>query len=291
MQFLYLALIFVIAGIAQAMPVEKRAGGHLFGITYTGKHPDGSCHTAPQVLTEVQRFKKNGITNIRTYAAAECNLLTNILAAFQKVDGMKVLAGVWINGDNAANQKEKSAAVKIVKGADKKFINGVMVGNEVVQSNLLSAAALAGHINDVKGQLPGVQVGTVETPDSFKPELIAAAQKLGVNIHPFFANTVTAANGVKNLHDSFNAFKAKANGKPVIVTETGWPSAGQANGAAVPSVANLQTFVKDILPVTDINYYYFESQDANWKSGGAFNVEPHWGLTDASGKSKIPQYQ
>lgn len=33
MQFLYLALVFIIAGIAQAMPVEKRAGGHLFGIT------------------------------------------------------------------------------------------------------------------------------------------------------------------------------------------------------------------------------------------------------------------
>ncbi|OAD73647.1 glycoside hydrolase family 17 protein, partial [Phycomyces blakesleeanus NRRL 1555(-)] len=99
---------------------------------------------------------------------------------------------------------------------------------------------------------------------------------LVVNIHPFFGG-VPAAEGASNLKLQYNAFASKSQNKEIYIGETGWPSAGQANGRAVPSVSNLETFVRGMMNV-NLKYYFFESVDSQWKSGGSYGVEPYWGL-------------
>lgn len=235
----------------------------------------------------IQRFKKNGIKNVRTYST-ECNQLPNILQALESAGDMKMLVGLWMDG-SSKDDEEISNAVSALSKANKNLINGVMVGNEAVQGGLMQAGELASKIKEVKGKLSGFKVGTVETPTSFDSQLLDASDMVVVNIHPFFAS-VSVDQGVSNLQQQLSSFKGKAGNKEVVVGETGWPSEGDSNGAAQPSTQNLQTYVKDILQ-TDIQYYYFETQDSDWKNGGDFNVEQHWGLLDAQGKSKIPQFQ
>lgn len=79
-----------------------------------------------------------------------------------------------------------------------------------------------------------------------------------------------------------------AQGKQVIV-ETGWPSAGQTIGAAVPGAGNAATFLKNFGTWADsrgVKYYYFEAFDELWKASREDGVGSHWGIWDQNGTLK-----
>ncbi|KAI7855252.1 glycoside hydrolase superfamily [Circinella umbellata] len=277
----------LISGLAQGMPVEKRAPGSLWGITYTAKGSDGSCHNAGQVAEAVKRFKANGIKNIRTYSQ-ECDQLPNILKAIGDNGGdMKVLAGVWTSSGDEYYQQELNKLEKNLKGANKDFIAGIAIGNEAVQNGIYSADQAAGKIHDVRGRIGGgYKFGTVDTPPAFTPAMVDASDIVWVNIHPYFGG-VTSDQAYGNLHDQLGDFRFnKAKGKRVVVGEVGWPTAGAPIGNAQPNVAGLATLVKS-LKGSDLEYYYFESHDSKWKAGQN-EIELNFGVVDQTGKSKIP---
>ncbi|CAO3646547.1 unnamed protein product [Cunninghamella blakesleeana] len=276
-------------GLVQSAPIQARGGSSLYGITYTAKHPDGSCHSAQDVLHYVTDFKKNGIMNIRTYSQ-ECDQLTNIIQAIEKVDtSMSVSAAVWIDGSSGDDEEINTLVSTLSKNKNSaKVVKSITVGNESLFSGRLSKEALIAKIQQVKKQLKNaIPVGTVETPSTFPKEVIDACDTLGVNIHPYFAK-VKAEEAGKNLEFQYNEFKNKyGHGKSIFVAETGWPSDGETNGASVPSIPNVQKFVNQLSQMNHINYYYFEAQDSNWKNGGEFGVETHFGLFNGAGKSKV----
>ncbi|KAI8341647.1 glycoside hydrolase superfamily [Chlamydoabsidia padenii] len=281
-------------GLVQSAPIKIRGNHVLSGITYTAKHPDGSCHNADQVLQYVTRFKKHGIMNIRTYSQ-ECNQLPNIIHAITSVDpSMSVTAAVWLDG-TAGDDEEISTLLETLKtvGGEKvrQVVKNIMVGNEVIYSGTLSSSALVKRIQQVKKATSsyGVPVGTVDTPTTFPSNVIDASDEIGVNIHPYFGGVAISQAGA-NLMTQYKAFvNNKSQGKSVFVSETGWPSAGNKIGASVPSVANLQSYVNQMRQMS-IPYFYFEAQDANWKGAGKDGVETHWGLYDDSGISKIASF-
>ncbi|KAI8140091.1 glycoside hydrolase superfamily [Fennellomyces sp. T-0311] len=278
MMFSFVIAFLSVAALSQAAP------GVLWGITYTAKASDGACHNADQVNNFVKRFKDNGITHIRTYSQ-ECDQLPKILKAIEKNGGgMQVLAAAWIDGDN--DEAEISALEKNVKAADYKLISGIAVGNEVVQGGVMDSAAIVGKINQVKAIFPDMNVGTVDTPAAFCPEMVDASATIYLNIHPFFGG-VPASEAFNNLKAQIDAFGVKAKGKTIVVTEVGWPTEGNAINQAQPSVEGMVTLIK-ALKASNIKYYYFESHDSKWKDGGEFGIEPHFGILDAAGNSKIP---
>ncbi|KAI9499209.1 glycoside hydrolase superfamily [Zychaea mexicana] len=287
MQFsLALLASLLIAGLVQALPT-KRDAGSLWGITYTAKGSDGSCHSAEQVSESIKRFKDNGIMNIRTYSQ-ECDQLPNILNAIQENGGdMKVLAAIWIGGDN--DDSEVSNLEKALEGANKNLISGIAVGNEAVHAGLMDASSVASRIKEIKQKFGEYKVGTVETAAGFSSDMIDASDIVWVNIHPFFGG-VSADEAVQNLQQQLSSFKGKASGKDIVIGEVGWPSEGDTNGDAKPGTDEMSTVVKALMN-SDIKYYYFESHDSKWKGGGAYNIEPHWGIVDQNGKSKISEYQ
>lgn len=96
--------------------------------------------------------------------------------------------------------------------------------------------------------------------------VIDAADWLGVDAYPYFQNT--EANGIENgetlFFDAYNATVNVAQGKPVWITETGWPVAGPASGAAVASDANAQKYWRDVacrVLGSDINVWWFTLDD------------------------------
>jgi exo-beta-1,3-glucanase (GH17 family) len=165
------------------------------------------------------------------------------------------------------------------------YISGVLVGNEILFNKVMSASQLASKINDVKSKVKshGLMVGTCEIPSSFSSATIKASDFLVVNIHPYFGQ-VPVSQAANNLVLQYNALKNTVKGKPLIVGETGWPTAGASNGQSVPSTHNLQTYVNDIQCIDkSIKYYFFDSVDTPWKAPG---VEQHWGLWKSNGGSK-----
>jgi exo-beta-1,3-glucanase (GH17 family) len=78
-------------------------------------------------------------------------------------------------------------------------------------------------------------------------------------------------------------------GKPVIITETGWPSQGESLGDAVPSAINaMKYFISTQLWSVDenIEVFYFSSFDEDWKVSNEGEVGGFWGIWDHEGKLK-----
>ncbi|KAI8331404.1 glycoside hydrolase superfamily [Chlamydoabsidia padenii] len=275
-------------GLVQAAPIQARGDNGLYGITYTARNSDGSCQSAQQVYQYVKDFKSSGIMNIRTYSQ-ECNQLTHIINAIASIDpSMSVTAAVWLDGSSGDEKEIKQLASNLKSaGSKSSVVNSITVGNEVLQSGSLSSQALISNIHKVKQVATGIPVGTVDTPGALTPSVIDASDVIGVNIHPYFSK-VDISKAASNMVEQYRSFVSKkSKGKSVYVSETGWPSAGKKNGAAVPSVANVQSYVKQLETISDVKYYYFEALDSNWKDGGDNGVETHFGLKDASGKSKV----
>ncbi|KAL8685169.1 MAG: hypothetical protein Q9218_007933, partial [Villophora microphyllina] len=103
-------------------------------------------------------------------------------------------------------------------------------------------AALAGTV------LSGKPVGHVDTWTAYvnasNSAVIEACDFIGTDAYPYFQNTMpnSIENGASLFFDAYNATVAVAQGKPVWITETGWPVSGPTENQAVASVANAKTY-------------------------------------------------
>ena len=81
-----------------------------------------------------------------------------------------------------------------------------------------------------------------------------------------------------------------ANGKKVIITETGWPSQGANLEGAFPSYENaLKYFINAQNWSNDenIEMFYFSCFDESWKVGSEGDVGAFWGLWNKDEKLKF----
>jgi exo-beta-1,3-glucanase (GH17 family) len=125
------------------------------------------------------------------------------------------------------------------------------------------------------------------------------ADSLMFTVYPFYGKVPVekAKDNTKYWYDY--AVKNIANGKPVILGEVGWPSTadpGQTleSGEAVPSVANEQKYITDMINAAKDgqvgSIFLFEAFDEPWKPGkerGGNQWEKHWGLWDDKGNPKF----
>jgi len=87
-----------------------------------------------------------------------------------------------------------------------------------------------------------------------------------------------------------NIFVPRYPGKPIVIGETGWPSApaDQPINQAVPGLANEETYIKEVTgnaPNLGDTFLY-AAFDEPWGPGGnAWG--PHWGLWDQNRNPKF----
>ncbi|KAG1295249.1 hypothetical protein G6F66_004505 [Rhizopus arrhizus] len=278
MQFISLiTLIFTLIGCLQAFPIESRSPGTFYGVTYNARHSDGSCQSASEVSDSIKLMKSNGITHIRTYSQ-ECDQLPSILKAIKaQGGGMTVLAAVWLDGSSGDDQEISTLKSVLSKNYGNQYIQGILVGNEVIFNNVMSDGTLINKIKQVKAFASDINVGTAEIPSSYTNQLVTACDMVASNVYPFFSN-VNVDTAISNLKAQYNNLKKVAGSKNVWITETGWPSSGSALGNSVPSETNGQKYVTGLLK-SSLPYYYFEWQDSDWKSEG---TEKSFGLLNSA---------
>jgi exo-beta-1,3-glucanase (GH17 family) len=235
-------------------------------------------------MMEDMRVLRGVTPAIRFYGLSGTQSLIPKLA---RANGLKCYAGAWIDADPVANAAEIAELKKI---AGSRRATGVVVGNEVLQRRTLSSEELVSLINDVKS-VSKVPVGYADSPTEWLkyPEVAAAVDFLFVHIHPFWdrTNCLAAADHVRQRwQDVTDAYP----GKPVIVAETGWPSAGPANDVAVPGPENQRVFLQDFVPIAlkeGIQYFLFEAFDELWKvDASGLGAESHWGLFQSNRQVK-----
>ena len=221
---------------------------------------------------------------IRSFSCTEGH---ELIPAIAKEKGLKTMVGVWLDDDREHNEIEFENAIRI---ANEGHVDILAVGNEVLLRGDLTEDELLDYLRRAKEAAPGVDVGYVDAYFEFvdHPRITDACDVLLANCYPFWEGC-PAEHALLYMKDMYRRVRSVANGKRVIVSETGWPNIGSAEGAAVPSFENaIKYFVDTCRWAEDegVEIFYFSSFDESWKVGAEGDVGAYWGLWDKDGNPK-----
>ncbi|CAF9907187.1 MAG: hypothetical protein GOMPHAMPRED_005043 [Gomphillus americanus] len=248
----------------------------LMGFNYGATTDSGACQDQASFTNLFNRANSlpgaSGFTSARLYTTVQCGTANTPTSAIQAAmdTGTKLLLGMWASAGSAAFQNEIAALTSAIKQypglADN--VVGISVGSEDlyrsspqgVANNAgvgADAATIMGYIAQVRQAISGTSldskpIGHVDTWTAWVlPEntgVTKAVDWLGHNSFPYFETT--HANGIEQGAADFNsaltATESVSGGRPVWVTETGWPHSGTQSGQAVASVANAETYWKSV---------------------------------------------
>lgn len=221
---------------------------------------------------------------IRSFSCTDGNELIPEVAKGRR---LKTMVGAWIGADKAQNEKEIS---KLIQLAKKRYVDIAVVGNEVLLREELSEEELLGYVRKVKEALPNIPVGYVDAYYQFyeRPHLVEACDIILANCYPFWegSSIEESSSYLKKMHA---VTIQAAKGKPVIITETGWPNKGENTEAASPSEDNAMKYFINIANWSiekKIPMFYFSSFDESWKVHHEGDVGARWGIWDKEGNLK-----
>ncbi|MEZ4883544.1 MAG: glycosyl hydrolase family 17 protein [Chitinophagales bacterium] len=221
---------------------------------------------------------------VRTFSCIEGNELIPKVAHDY---GLKTLVGAWLGKDKELNEKEIEGLIELAKNG---LVDIAAVGNEVLYRNDLTHEELLNYIHQVKEALPDTQVGYVDAYYEFTvhPQITEACDVILANCYPFWESCHLDYSLLHMKQMYYQALHA-ANGKKVIITETGWPSHGTSLKDAHPSNENTMKYFINAQKWSkeeNIDLFYFTSFDESWKVGAEGDVGAYWGLWDKKGNLK-----
>jgi exo-beta-1,3-glucanase (GH17 family) len=224
---------------------------------------------------------------IRSFSCTEGH---ELIPAIAKEKGLKTMVGIWLDNDREHNELELGNAIRIANRGDADIL---AVGNEVLLRGDLTEDELLDYVRRVKKAAPNVDVGYVDAYFEFvdHPRITEACDVLLANCYPFWEGC-PAEHALLYMKDMYRRVESVANGKRVIVSETGWPNIGSAEGAAAPSFENAIKYFVDTCrwaEADDIEIFFFSSFDESWKVGAEGDVGAYWGLWDKDGRPKYHQ--
>lgn len=225
---------------------------------------------------------------IRSFSCTDGN---ENIPKIAKEYGIKTLVGAWLGDDADINTREIAGLIKLAKEG---YVDIAAVGNEVMYREDLTEDELLDFMYQVKDALKGtdIPVGYVDAYYEFnsRPRITEACDVILSNCYPFWEGCHNDYSLVY-MKDMYNSAKAAgaAQGKKVIITETGWPSQGTALHGAEPSDANFMKYFINTQKWSQeegIEIFYFSSFDESWKVGAEGDVGAYWGIWDKDEKLK-----
>ena len=221
---------------------------------------------------------------IRSFSTTDGN---ELIPAVAKDLGLQTLVGVWLDDDLETNEEEVANAIEVGRAGHADIL---AVGNEVLLRGELSEDALIDYLRRIKEAVPNVEVGYVDAYFKFvdHPRVTEACDVILSNCYPFWEGC-PADYALLYMKEMFRKASWAANGKRVIVAETGWPNIGTPEEGAVPSFENAVKYFVDTFQWAEedgIEVFYFSSFDEAWKVAAEGDVGAYWGLWDKDGNPK-----
>jgi len=265
--------------------IQDGMHGICFSMYEDGQEP-GDEISVEQVERRV-KILKPFTGAIRSFSCIEGNEHIPVVA---KKHGLKTLVGAWLSDDKDDNEKEIEGLIALAKAGN---VDVAAVGNEVLYRNDLSLEELLGYIKRVKEALSGldIPVGYVDAYYEFSrhPELVENSDVVLANLYPYWEGCpIEYALG--HMQAMYGQAVDAAQGKPIIITETGWPSEGGGlKGALTGPEAAMKYFIDTIRWTNEnkIPIFYFSSFDESWKTGDEGDVGAYWGLWDKNENLKF----
>lgn len=209
-----------------------------------------------------------GFNSARLYTMIQAGTTNSPISALQAAIDTKttLLLGLWASEDSNAFKNELAALSSAISmNGLAQYVVGISVGSEdlyrISPTGLSSPNAGAGqepstlvdYINSVKSLTKGtafdkVPIGHVDTwtawVNSSNSDVINAVDFLGVDAYPYFQNTMANSidNGQALFQQAFGNTQGASGGKPVWITETGWPVSGPTENQATTSTQNAKSY-------------------------------------------------
>jgi len=259
----------------------------------------------------------SGWTSARLYTMIQHGTTNTPISAIPAAINTKtkLLLGLWASAGQANMDNEVQALKSAIAKYGTKFTDlvvGISVGSEDLYritptgiKNKAGAGAqpaqLINYIKQVRAAIKNTglakkPVGHVDTWTAYvngsNANVISNLDFLGVDAYPYFQSTTANSIGHANesFYDAYHQTIAHAKGKPVWVTETGWPVVGPKSGQAVASAANARIYWQDVacsLLAKKVNLFWYDLQEAQWGT-----PSPDFGVFGAGDLGKLsPRYK
>ncbi|MDV7186044.1 MFS transporter [Lutibacter sp. TH_r2] len=261
---------------------DKGMPGICFSAYTSGQAP-GDIITEKQIRERLEVLKPHSKW-VRVFS---CTNGHENIPKIAKEMGFKTMVGAWINNDIEANNIEIKALIKLIQN---NYVDVAAVGNEVLYRKELNEEKIIEYIQQVKKETNNTPVSYVDAYFEFlnKPELTAVCDVILINCYPFWEGASIQSAGF-HLQEMYRKTLDIAQGKKVIISETGWPSKGEVIGKAIPSEENvMQYYIKTQLwaEKEHVDLFYFSSFDESWKIHFEGWAGTSWGLWDANERFK-----
>jgi exo-beta-1,3-glucanase (GH17 family) len=257
-----------------------------FGISYSPYKADRSCKNQQEVNEDLDRLASYSF--IRIYGT-DCDQTKTVTTAARR-HNMHVFAGIYDLTNFPSSLDAFSEAITSPDGKkDWSIFHTIAIGNELVNAGTNSPSDVASAVTTARSVLRAQGYkGPVVTVDTFSvlldhPELCEVSDYCAANCHAFFDATQRPGGAGAYVLEQARSISAAAGGKRTMITESGWPHAGDANGVAVPSKDGQRMAVESLRKNFDHrkgDLVLFTAFDDLWKDDNAFTfgAEKFWGM-------------
>jgi exo-beta-1,3-glucanase (GH17 family)/cellulose synthase/poly-beta-1,6-N-acetylglucosamine synthase-like glycosyltransferase len=263
----------------------------MMGVTFSpmrrDSDPMNNRYPSKEQIQEDVNLLANKVYAIRTYSSLDG---MEHVPEFAFKNKLNVTMGAWIDTNLEKNRRELESLINL-SNQNSPTIVRLLVGNEVLLRNDIPVEQLIEYIREVKKRT-WRPVSTSETWDRWiaHPELANEVDYIAVHILPYWEG-ITVEGAVDYIFFRYNAMKEAFPNKPIVITEVGWPSDGQAFKHATPSLTNQAKFLRQFLNRASkekVNYYVIEAFDQPWKIAREGSSGAYWGIYNADRKPKFP---
>ena len=256
--------------------LEEKMHGISFSAYTKGQQP-GDELTREQIEHRMAILAPRFIW-IRSFSTTQGN---EYIPQIAKAMGLKTLVGAWLGADAAKNRNEVD---KLIELAQAGAVDVAAVGNEVLYRGDLEETELLDFMAEVKERLPSnVPMGYVDAYYEFEDrrQVTEACDVLLTNCYPFWEGCALPY-ATLYMQDMYRRVQKVANGKRVIISETGWPSSGGKFYGAESSLQGAYLYFLKAMEWAaedNVEMFYFSSIDEEWKvsgESGEVDVGAHW---------------
>lgn len=265
--------------------IIEKVSGLNFGPYLDGQSPNQGIVISESQLTARMQVVAPMTNSVRTYSMTHG--LENAGRVARNL-GVGITVGAFLSRDAAQNEREKSGLIAAALAGDTGDV--VIAGSEVLERADLAEDALISQIRDVRQALPArIQLGYADTAYQLlaHPDVVDEVDVVFANIYPYF-DGVPIEQSMRHFDFIFTRLQTAVHPKKVVVSETGWPTAGAQRGGAIPSATNAASYFDSFVAwarTKQVEYFYFEAFNEAWKTDEG-SQGPHWGVLDSSGNMK-----
>ncbi len=284
---LILSLLFLLGltHTCQSQDKVKKFRGVCFSSVRDNENPARQIHALPSAIEEDVALASKLANAIRTYTV---NGSSYLIPEFCKKHGVDCIVGAWIGPTRWQNDAQLELLTHLA-GGDNSRIKAVIIGNEVLHRGDCTESQLIDYVRRAKRSI----AAPVAVADTWRawiehPNVASEVDICGVQIYPYWEGLsidVAAQYTLRRVRD----VQLQYPNKRVILTEFGWPTAGDSLGQAEANPENAARYIREVIPLLEqnaIEYYYFAVWNEKWKIGPEGGVGAHWGLFLSDGSVK-----